>query len=121
MVIHRVVVPRDYCYGTMVRDSNYTLGGRWDDGRTAGRREDGGTTGGWQTAGGQWDDGRMVGRREDGGATGGRQDDGRTVGRRATIPQLRWVHTGNSGTRERERMMLLAKCTRRCVKEEEGT
>ena len=69
----------------------------------------------------------QAGRREDGGTTGGRRDDGRTVGRRedggrrATAPQLRWVHTGDSGTRGRERMMLLAKCTRRCVKEEEGS
>ena len=37
----------------------------------AGRREDGGMTGGRR------DDGRTVGRREDGGMAGGRQDDGR--------------------------------------------
>ena len=72
-----------------VRDSDYTLGGRWDDrqmadnGRTAGqqddsrmvvRREDGRTTGGWQ------DDGRTVGRQEDGRTTGGHRDDGRAAG-----------------------------------------
>ena len=81
----------------------------------AGQREDGGTTGGRR------DDGRTAGRREDSGTAGGQQDGGRMAGRRATTPQLRWVHTGDSGMRERERTMLLIKCTRRCVREGEGS
>ena len=80
------------CYGTMVRDSDYTLGGRRGDGRTAGWR----------------DGGRTAGRREDGG-------------RRTTAPQLRWVQYWGLGDAERERMVLLVRCTRRCVKKEEGS
>ena len=48
-VIDNIATKEDtvtYYYGMMVRDSDYTLGGRRDDGRTAGRREDSGTTGG---------------------------------------------------------------------------
>ena len=97
------------------REDGGTTGGRQDDGRTAGRRGDGGTTGGRQ------DDGKTVGRRGDGRTMGGRRGDGRMAGRRATTPQLRWVHTRNSGTRKRERRMLLAKSTRRCVREQEGS
>ena len=98
---------RSICYGTTVRDSDYTLGGRRGDGRTVGRQEDGGTTGGRR------DDGRTVGRRDDGGTTEGRRDDGRTAGGRRDDgrtgddgqqhPSFAGCNTGDSGTRrERE-------------------
>ena len=95
----------------------------WDDGKRLrlhprgqeGRWEDGGMTGGQQ------DGRRTAGWREDSRTAGGQRDGGRTAGRWATTPQLYWVHTGDSGMRGRERMMLLTKCTRRCVREEEGS
>ena len=109
-------------------------GGWRDDGRTAGRQEDGRTTGGWQddggmagrrkdggATGGRRDDGRTAGRRGDGGMMGGRRGDGRTAGRQATTPQLCWVHTGDLGTQKRQGRILLAKSTRRYVREEEGS
>ena len=86
-----------YCYGTTVRDSDYTLGaggtttgGRRDDRRTAGRREGGGTTGGRRG------DGRTAGRREDGGTTGGR----RTTG--DNTPATLGAHWGLGDAGERE-------------------
>ena len=42
-------------------------------------------------------------------------------GRWTTAPQLRWVQYWGLGDAGRERMVLLVKCTRHCVREEEGS
>ena len=62
----------------------------------AGRREDGGTTGG------RWDDGRTVGRREDGRTTGGRRGDGRTADDGRQHPSHAGCTLGTRGRGERE-------------------
>ena len=80
------------------------------------------------------DDGKRLGlhprgqawQREDGGTTGGWREDGRQrmtddSRRRTTAPQLRWVQHWGLRDVGRERMVLLVKCTRRCIKEEEGS
>ena len=72
-----------------------------------GRREAGGMTGRWEAGG-------MTGRQEDGGMTGGQW-------RRQQYPSYTGCNTRDSGMRGRERMVLLAKCTRHCVREEEGS
>ena len=68
----------------------------------AGQRKDGGTTGGWRN------DGRTAGRREDGETAGD------------NTPATLGAHWG-LGDAEERRMMLLAKCTRRYVREGEGS
>ena len=84
------------------------MGGRRDNGRTVGQREDS----------------RMMGGRRDNGRMAGQWEDGRTTGdsrRQTTAPQQRWVQHWGLGDVEREGMVLLVECTRHCVKEEEGS
>ena len=103
----------------MMGDSGMTGGWR-DDRRTAGRQEDSRTTGGQQ------DNRRTAGRREDSGTTGvsrmmGGQQDNRS--QRTTDDSTPATLDATLGTRRhrKERMVLLVKCTRCCVKEEEGS
>ena len=65
----------------------------------------------------QWDDRRTVEQRDD-GRTAGRRD---TAGGRRQHSSYAGCNTWDSGIRERERMVLLAKCRRRCIKEGEGS
>ena len=81
-----------------------------------GRRDDG-------TTGGQWDS-RATGGQQDGGMTGGWRNDGRQQAVDDSTPTMLGAILGTRGherERERERMVLLAKCIRRCIREQEGS
>ena len=83
----------------------------WDDGKRLGLHPRGqaGRRGGG-----------TAGRREDGRTTGGRRDDGRQQMTDNSTPATLGATLGTYGRRG-ERRVLLVKCTRRCIREGEGS